>query len=415
LPDQRLAGQLRGQLRLAGSLAQPEAAGDIVLADGLYENFVTGTLLMPLAGRLVIDRDRTASLTLAAQTPGGGRLAVDGTGRMGEAGAPQLDLRAQFVDARLVARDDVVATLAGELGYRGGLDRGTLDGRLTVTPVEIFLRDRLPPSVVVLPVTEINRPGGDPPPPAAAAPSAAPAIDLAIALDLPRRIFVRGRGLESEWSGALTVGGTSSEPRLTGDISLVRGVFSFASKRFQLQRGTVSFLGGRSIDPLLDLAAEYRTSELTAVIAVRGPASDPALEVTSQPPLPQSEVLAQVMFGKATTRLSPFEAVQLAAALDALARGDTWTEDALGSIRQFLGLDVLTVDSGTGDEKGPAVEVGRYLGDRVYVGARRGLTDDTSGGRVEVEILPGLSLQSDILQDVEGTTGSIGLRWKHDY
>jgi translocation and assembly module TamB len=108
--------------------------------------------------------------------------------------------------------------------------------------------------------------------------------------------------------------------------------------------------------------------------------------------------------------------VQLAAALDSLASGVTWTDDTIGSIRQFLGLDVLTVDTGGGeDEKGPALEVGRYLGDRVYVGARRGLTDDTSGGRVEVEILPGLSLQSDILQDVEGTTGSVGLRWKHDY
>ena len=257
-------------------------------------------------------------------------------------------------------------------------------------------------------------PGGEAaPPPATPASGFVAALDIGV--DMPRRVFVRGRGLESEWGGALQVGGTTAAPTLAGEVHLVRGDFTFASKRLRLQKGVVSFTGGPVIDPLLDIAAQYQTSELTAVIGVTGPVSDPALVVSSQPPLPESEVLAQIMFGKGTARLSAMEAVQLAAALDSLNRGDTWTADALGAIRQFLGLDVLNVDPGAGSDRGPSVEVGRYLGDHVFVGARRGLADQTSGGRVEVEILPGISLESDFLQDVQGTSGSIGLQFKHDY
>jgi translocation and assembly module TamB len=316
-------------------------------------------------------------------------------------------------DARLVAREDAAATFGGRLTFRDGANGGRLTGDLTMTPVEIRLRDRPPPSVVLLPVIEINKPQGKAPPPAPTAPAAK--FDVDVDIDMPRRVFVRGRGLDSEWVGALHVGGTAATPTLIGAIHLVRGDFTFAGKRLRLRKGVVSFPGGVVIDPLLDIAAEYQTSELTALIGVAGSVSEPVLVVSSQPPLPESEVLARVMFGKGTARLSPVEAVQLAAALDSLNRGDTFTADAVSSIRQFLGLDVLNVDPGSGAEHGPAAEVGRYLDDPIFVGARRGIGEQTTGGRVEVEILPGLSLQSDILQDVEGTAGSIGLHFKHDY
>ncbi|MFO1154536.1 MAG: translocation/assembly module TamB domain-containing protein [Rhodospirillales bacterium] len=414
LLDQRLGGLLAGDLEIGGSLSRPEVVGALGLHDGLYENFVTGTLIGGISGRAEVDPDRTVRFTATGMPAGSGSIAGQGQIRFVALDDPQVEFSFHVQDARLVARDDVSATFAGTITYRGGLARGQLAGALAVTPVQVQLRDRLPPGVVILPVIEINRAIGP------AATSSAPAasrsgIDLDIELDLPRHVFVRGRGLDSEWAGGLHVGGSTAIPTVAGQVHLVRGSFAFASKRLQLQKGVVRFTGGPVIDPLLDVAAEYRSSELTAFIGVTGPVSDPALVVSSQPPLPESEVLAQVMFGKGTTRLTALESVQLAAALDSLNRGDTFTADALGSIRQFLGLDALLVGPVAGAERGAEVEVGRYFGDPIFVGARRGLADQASGGRVEVEIVPGLALQSDIIQDVQGMSGSIGFQFKHDY
>lgn len=417
--DQRLAGSVAADVRVGGSVDRPEVTGSVVLKDGLYENFVTGTLLTSINGRLDAAAGELLTVTLTAATKGSGMIVVDGRAALAAQDGPAIELAVTAKQARLVHRDDVMATTDASLRYQGGLSHGRLTGTVEPTAIEVRLLDRLPPNVVVLPVTEINRPGGDHSGEERQS-GAAWIADLDIDVDIPRRVFVRGRGLESEWSGRLHVGGTATVPQLTGSIEVVRGVFTFASKRFDLQKGTITFTGGQPIDPVLDIAATYRTPDLTAVIGVVGTASDPKLGVTSQPPLPESEVLAQVLFGKSTARLGPVEAVQLASAIDSLARGESWSEDVLGSVRQFLGLDVLSVDTtnATGDQNGTggaSVEAGRYVTEGVYVGAKQGVTDSSTSGKVEVEIIPGLSLQSDLTQNAEGMTGSIGLRWRHDY
>ena len=60
----------------------------------------------------------------------------------------------------------------------------------------------------------------------------------------PAGCFIRGRGLDSEWSGRFKVKGTADAPVIEGDLSPVRGDFSFAGKSFKLQKGKVSLAGG---------------------------------------------------------------------------------------------------------------------------------------------------------------------------
>jgi translocation and assembly module TamB len=156
---------------------------------------------------------------------------------------------------------------------------------------------------------------------------------------------------------------------------------------------------------------------LTAIIAVSGPASDPKIEMTSQPPLPQSEVLSQVLFGKSAAKLGPVQALQLASALDTLARGESVSENVLDFTRTFLGLDVLTVGPAQGADGGQGAEVGvgRYIGDDIYIGASRGIGEENSTGTVQVEILPGIEVQSEVSQTTAGPAAGFGLRWRYDY
>jgi len=413
--DQRLEGALSGDLRLGGTLAMPEVEGGIRVREGLYENFVTGTLLRQIAVDVEAENRHALRLRLTGTDGNGGHIGVDGRADLGGEDGLAVDAEVTADRAMLVRRDDATATTGAHLAYVQRGTEGRLSGDVETVEVVIRLLDRLPPQVVVLPVREIGGPdsGGD----GEAAGGEPWSATLDLAIRLPRRVFVRGRGLESEWAGDLTVSGTTAEPRIGGEITLVRGEFSFSGKRFTLERGVVRFDGDVRPDPLIDAVAEYRTRALTARIAVFGLASEPKLTITSQPPLPESEILAQVLFGKSSAKLGPVEAVQLAAAVEALARGESMSENVLDFTRTLLGLDTLTVQPASDADDESSIAVGRYVGDRVYIGAKQGLGDaGGQAGTVEVEIAPGISIESEIGQDRNaGTQGSLGLKWKWDY
>jgi translocation and assembly module TamB len=138
---------------------------------------------------------------------------------------------------------------------------------------------------------------------------------------------------------------------------------------------------------------------------VTGSASAPEVVLTSQPELPEEEILARVMFGKSVARLSPGQVVRLAAAVRALSRGETVSEDVFGLARTLLGIDILADErrrrlSGDGDQ--------RLDSDR-----RR---DEQSGPRpVEIEIAPGISIAAEQEEEEGVKEGTLGIIWKWDY
>lgn len=418
LPDQQVAGTLIGDFQAAGALGRPAITGQAVLTSGRYENIVTGTLLTPIEGRLEVGANKNLVLSLTAGTNSGGSIAVNGIATTSaNATRPAIDVSIKAAQAQIVHRDDLTVSTNASLRYEGNLVRGMLTGTIDPTVVEVHLLSRFPPGVVVIPVKEINRPLGELLPEFRY--TDAPWIaDLDISLDMPRHVFIRGRGLESEWAGRLHINGSTTKPILTGNIGVVQGNFTFANKRFDLQTGSLVFVGRQPIDPTVDISAVHRTSDLTAVIGATGTARDPKLGVTSQPPLPASEVLAQILFDKSSSRLGPVERAQLSAAIASLARGESWSDDVLGSVRKFLGLDVLAADEAGGpygQSSQGSSRTDRSDNENGTAGTRQGLSGTSASDTVEVEITPWLSLQSDLTQNAEGMSGSIGLRWKHDY
>jgi translocation and assembly module TamB len=154
---------------------------------------------------------------------------------------------------------------------------------------------------------------------------------------------------------------------------------------------------------------------------VRGRASRPEIALSSQPTLPQDEILARILFGKSASNLSSLEAAQLAVAAAELSAGGGGP-GLLDRLRSFVGVDVLRVGSaetaGTGadgDAEGgttPTVEAGKYVTDDVFVGVEQGATADSSKVTVEVEVTDNIAVESDV-----GATGSgnLGIKFQWDY
>ncbi|HYN37852.1 MAG TPA: hypothetical protein VES39_01230, partial [Rhodospirillales bacterium] len=158
LHDQRIEGRITGALEVSGTFADPVVQGGIDLTDGLYENFVSATLLSGLTARLEPRERRSLALRLTGNDGGQGRIFADGEATLQPTGGVQARVKVRAEDATLVRRDDVTATIDADIAYIGDDGPPRLAGRIQSREILVRLIERLPPSVVQLPVTEIGRP-----------------------------------------------------------------------------------------------------------------------------------------------------------------------------------------------------------------------------------------------------------------
>ena len=344
LGEDRLSGKFAVDLTVGGTVANPDAGGRVTLSDARYQNFATGAVLTGMQATIVGNRDRLNVVSLTAQDGASGKLQAQGMVALAGASGPSLDLSARLDDFRLAARDEALVTASGRVRVTGPVSGPTVATRMTVNRADISLPERLPPTVVVLDVVEINSRTGKRAPPPASEP-AAPALPakLDITLDMPGRVFVRGHGLESEWRGRLVIAGTSAAPRISGSLEAIRGTFDLLGKSFRLTQSTITFDGGAKLDPVLDIVAEVTAGGVTAQARISGLLSSPTVSLTSTPALPQDEVLSRVLFGRGVGQITAAEGLQLAQAAAALSgRGP----DVLSRLRTGLGLDWLRFGSG---------------------------------------------------------------------
>jgi Uncharacterized protein conserved in bacteria len=404
-----LSGNAGVDLAIAGSLQHPLLNGEISLGQGRLEVFETGTILKPLDLAITARGEELELTRLEARDGGKGTLSGSGSVVLGE--SPRVGARIGMSDFAVIRREDVTSRLNGDISAQGTVGKQMLvAGRIENAGTEVRLINRLPPSVVTVNVKFTDK-QAKPEAPAADQP-AAPGLDwlnLDVTIALPGRVFVRGRGLTSEWAGQFTVTGTAAQPQVRGSLKPVRGDFDVLGKRFVLSDGKIT-IDGLDQDVMIDLTATYTHKDLTARVIVSGTAKDPKITLESSPELPQDEILARVLFDSSTGSLTALQAAQLAAAAASLASGEPGVLDKL---RTATGLDRLTIGSGPDDGSGVGtLEAGKNIGDSVYVGVEQGLSATSGSAVVEVDITNNIKLRSST--STEGSN-RVGVRWEWDY
>lgn len=408
LSEHVLDGQGELDLKVEGTIADPRLAGSARLSKGVYEHLHWGTRFEELD--LVARGDSSGSLLMegSANDGRGGTLAIEGAVALERPDHPNGWLTVKLNTLHVLARDELMGDVSADIRAEGDLEDILLKGRTTVDRMEIQIPDRLPPSVVDLNVQEVGKPTRAPPPEPEEKTGPGPTTRLDLVVSMPGRVFVRGRGLDSEWGGELTITGTSRKPRIVGTLNVIRGKFAFAGRSFDIASGSLRFSGGEEVEPEISVSIEHSRADLSATIALSGPVSAPILSLSSDPPLPDDEILARVIFGKSVRELTPLQSLQLAQSVAQIS-GALSGGGVMDTLRQTLGVDALTVDEG---EDGPKVGVGKYLLDNVYVGVRQGATAGSGELAAEIELTPNLSLQSEIGQDARG---NVDLNWHLDY
>ncbi|WP_377507940.1 translocation/assembly module TamB domain-containing protein [Octadecabacter sp. R77987] len=416
IAPRQISGRADFDLRANGPIGLNALSGPVRISDGRLTAPTLGQSLEGIAGTVQLSSG-TAQIALGGNSSAGGTLALSGPVSL--AGQQNADLTLTL--DRIVLRDPQLyeTTVGGTITFTGPIAGGArVAGGLTLGRAEVRVPSSEISSLGELPeVTHISAPRdvvatldraglttqGTPP---ASEARSGPAYPLDLTISAPSQIFVRGRGLDAELGGQLTLSGTSNNVIATGRFELIRGRLDILQQRFDLTEGYAQLQGDFTPYIRLQATTTADTGTLVSVI-VDGPATSPQVRFESSPQLPEDEVLSQLLFGRDLASISPLQAVQLASAISTLAgRG---SGGLIGQIRD--GLDLDNLDFTTDEAGNAALRAGKYISDNVY-------TDITIGSDGTSEI----NLNLDITDDISGRGSfgadgetSVGIFFERDY
>ncbi len=413
LSGRRMTGALTLALQVRGTVAKPQPQGSLQLANGEFRDDETGFKLTGIAGTVVANGATIRIDRLSGATPDGGSISANGEVRFDPAAGFPGSVRVTGKHAQVVANSIVAATADLALTVSGNLARKpNLDGRITIDSMDITVPDRFSGVSAPIPGTRhVN------PTPTAearlamiaksrAARARTPLFDatLNLTISAANRIFVRGRGIYAEVGGNLHVAGSAGDPQVTGGFDLLRGSLALAGRRLVFTQGQVRFHG--DVIPDLNLVAETAATDVTARIAVTGSAIQPAFTITSQPSLPEDEILSRILFQRPSGSLSAFQAIELANAVATLSGNG----DAFERVRKTLGVDSLDIStSATG---GALVGATRAINDRISVGVTTGARPRDNGVNVDLDVTRHIRLQAGV-DASGGSSAGVGAEWEY--
>lgn len=345
-----IAGKLSVDMTLHGPLTDPLPQGTVTLRNGQVTIAPLGTTISDVTFALAAQPEIIRIEEISAVS-GKGRLAGQGTISLRNYAPQGMDVTLTAHQWPAIHTRQYQAEVGAAVKISGALTAPHLSGTVEV------LRASLRPDLAFLDSRPINRdetilliPVGETASSLAehkatkeqrvedrAARNAT--IDLTVRVHRDTRIKHANAAVDLAGEVKVTKE-HGAEPRLVGDIAVVRGWAGFQGRRFSLDGGKVRFTGGRKINPSLDVVAQYQAPDHVVEVVVRGTADEPSLVLRSEPELEHADILAVLLFGKPASALDQGEKLDLEK--QALAITSGYAAAKIGeSVSQALGLERL--------------------------------------------------------------------------
>jgi len=409
LVNHDLSGKVEAKLLVGGTLANPDIDGHLLLKNGRYEILKGGFVAADIdMAATIADRQLTLD-HLTANDGADGHISAKAKVKLHADLTYDAQASLDILSAHLIRQPQLDVTASTQLRFLKTPALSSLTGEVTVEQANVGAAADSGPVILDLDVHEINGPENNDQGDKNTGNHFGP-IPLDLKVKVPGKLFIRRYGLESEWRSDLVISGTSDKPFVAGSAALIRGIFDFSGKRFNLTRGLLTFPDDHSNDPVLDISAEHKLSDLTAFLNITGRASAPKLTVSSTPNLPQDEILSRILFGTSVTQISAIEALQLAAAIQSLSSGGG--PGIIGKIRGALGLDRLSIDQQEGGYFSSIFTGGKYLTNNVYIEVTTAPATGETATSVEVSLTRNLSL---VTRQTLSHGKNLALRWSWKY
>ncbi len=127
--------------------------------------------------------------------------------------------------------------------------------------------------------------------------------DLDIDVTTADPILIRGNLARGEVTGDVKVTGTIGDPKTNGTVTSSELELDLPFSNLDVQSGLVTLRPKSLTDPLIDLRGSSVIGQYTVQVYLTGPVQNPTLILTSDPPMPESEIMLLLATGSASTQL----------------------------------------------------------------------------------------------------------------
>ena len=297
----RIDGTAGISVKVSGNAAKPVFQGGVNL-DIRTARFADPAIpaLSAFKSRIDATGDRVRFTEFSGEA-GGGRFAVTGAVDISNPAVPVFDVALKSKDVLVLRDDSIVVRAETDVALRGPLNSARVSGAVFV------VQSRFQKDIEILPLALPGKP--KPVPAAVAKPITVsfpnpPLRDWTFDVTVKTRendpFLVRSNLARGKASIDLRLLGTGRAPYLTGAISIDQFSATLPVSTLTTRRGLITFTENSPFQPRVEIEAESKVRQYLVIARVDGPASKPRLELESEPPLPQQEILSLLATGSLT-------------------------------------------------------------------------------------------------------------------
>jgi translocation and assembly module TamB len=285
-PDLTASGTTTFQVEAHGPLKNPNMEGRVDIQNGSLslEDIPNG--LSQLHGSLIFNQHRLDIQSLTAMS-GGGPLSVSGS--LAYQNGIYADLSVTGKGIRIRYPQGVSSQADATLRLQGSQTNLLLSGNVLIT------RFTLSPD---LDMAALATQAGAVQP---IAPPDAPSNHVRLDIHVVSSPQLNFQNAYAKLAGDvdLRVRGTVASPSLLGRVSITEGSAIIAGTRYDLQHGDIYFTNPVRIEPTIDLTATARVEDYDITLSLNGiPGGKMSVTPRSDPPLPESDVVALLALGR---------------------------------------------------------------------------------------------------------------------
>jgi autotransporter translocation and assembly factor TamB len=355
VPDlQQLDGDLGLDVDVTGTFGHPvlSGAGDMTVNVARFTNATLPTLRG--FNVRVTFRDNALTLDRFTGDLAGGPFSMSGRVTFAKLTEPVLDLQMRAQSVLLARNDTLTARADGNVRVTGPFAAATVSGNVALT------NSRFLKNIDLIPIGLPGRPAPQPP---AERPEffSLPGppfrdwkFDVAITTKDP--VLIRGNLATGEATTDLKLTGTGLKPGLQGVVRMENVEATLPFSRLEVSRGSLTFDPKDSTNPKIDLQGTSVIRDYTVRVYVYGTLLSPQAIFTSEPPLPQEDIISLIATGTTRQELSTGNVLAGRAAMllvQQLYRKIVKKGEPTDSNTVFnrLDLDLGTVDPRTGQQQ----------------------------------------------------------------
>lgn len=413
----QLSGRLHASGKVSGTLGDPRAEGTISIRDGRIAHDAIGEL-RDVEVEVEAHPDRVIVRRLAARSSGS-IVATGEATRGAEGDGPwALSLRLDANRFGIVANDLTRAWLDARATVTGSLSSSLLVADVVVEEGTIRLPDRPGRSIQSLdPHPDFHLVGQGSGDGVVVASAEGGTFQLRLHVTTMQPVRLQGIDLSIAMGADLRVFRDAEGLRLTGAVETTQGSLLVMGRRFDLQRGRVSYVGTEAVDaPRLEVTAVQESPHAQVTVTIGGTARKPTADLRSNPPMSEAEIATLLATGRPQLQRGAGGVSEATGAATAL--GAVVTSQLRRGIAAKLPVDVISVQAGEEGLETGSLEAGSYVTDRIYVGYSRNFgvleTDRRNANEVRVEYQLHRQWTLEVTYGDRGA-GDAGVFWKREF